>query len=315
MDTKELVEYTTRAKELEVAIYTQRKLMNAHKNALSRGVPEKPIKKQIVMPDKPQMPNTSTSQSTIVALWIGIVSSLFIAVFCFWAFTTDYDSGLEFVEIVFTLAIGSIAVFCYKKINSIKEADAYKIAQWEKANSEYKKAVSERELEISTINQEYENILEAYNSNIAAYNKNSDAVMNEHRVHLQMLIDALVKHYAEEVIFEKYRDIVAITSINEYLLSGRCSKLEGSDGAYNLYEMELRQNIVIGQLSSIIDRLDAIKSNQYLLYHELNKANAKVDELMRDIKDIRSTTNLTAYFSSVSALAAVSPKYIHGIVY
>ena len=86
MDTKELVEYTTRAKELEVAIYTQRKLMNAHKNALSRGIPEKPIKKQIVMPDKPQIPNTSTSQSTIVALWIGIVSSLFVAVFCFWAF-------------------------------------------------------------------------------------------------------------------------------------------------------------------------------------------------------------------------------------
>jgi hypothetical protein len=52
----------------------------------------------------------------------------------------------------------------------------------------------------------------------------------------------------------------------EYLDSGRCSALEGPDGAYNLYESELRQNYIISKLDTIINQLDMIRENQYYLY-------------------------------------------------
>ena len=91
--------------------------------------------------------------------------------------------------------------------------------------------------------------------------------------------------YSANVIYPKYRNLVAVTTIYEYLASGRCDTLEGADGAYNLYEMELRQNIVIGQLSSVLDSLEQIKSNQFTLYSEIAESNRKSAELLSDISD------------------------------
>lgn len=59
----------------------------------------------------------------------------------------------------------------------------------------------------------------------------------------------------------------------EYLASGRCYSLEGHEGAYNIYENELRQNTIINQLDGITSKLDSIKSNQYLLYNSITEAN------------------------------------------
>ena len=42
--------------------------------------------------------------------------------------------------------------------------------------------------------------------------------------------------YAYDVIFGKYRDVVALSSFYEYLMSGRCTSLVGATGAYNIYE-------------------------------------------------------------------------------
>ena len=124
---------------------------------------------------------------------------------------------------------------------------------------------------------------------------------------------ALDQLYAENVIFPKYRNFVAISAINEYLQSGRCDKLEGPDGAYNLYEMELRQNIIIAQLSSIIDNLEQIKNNQFSLYQELQAANQTIEAILYETYKLNETAKLTAYFAGVTALAEVSPKYYHCI--
>lgn len=99
------------------------------------------------------------------------------------------------------------------------------------------------------------------------------------------LKDALEQVYSVDVIFPKYRNLVAVTTIYEYLASGRCDTLEGADGAYNLYEMELRQNIIIGQLSSVLDSLEQIKNSQFTLYSELEESNRKSADLLSNISD------------------------------
>lgn len=113
--------------------------------------------------------------------------------------------------------------------------------------------------------------------------------------------------YDMDVIYPKYRNLVAVSTIYEYLSSGRCDRLDGPDGAYNLYEMELRQNIVIGQLSSIIENLNQIKNNQFVLYNELVSANQKVTSVLADIDN---NVKINAYQNEAAAKNAEALKYI-----
>ena len=80
---------------------------------------------------------------------------------------------------------------------------------------------------------------------------------------------ALRTFYSCDVIYPKYRTLPALTSICEYFESGRCDTLTGVNGAYNLYEDEVRKDRIISQLNTIIEQLDSIRNNQYLLYTQL----------------------------------------------
>lgn len=68
------------------------------------------------------------------------------------------------------------------------------------------------------------------------------------------------KLYAMDVIYPKYRNLPALTSIYEYFITGRCDELSGPYGAYNLYEDEVRKDTVISQLNAVIENLN--KSNK-----------------------------------------------------
>ena len=87
------------------------------------------------------------------------------------------------------------------------------------------------------------------------------------------------KLYAYDIIFVKYRNVVALSSFYEYLISGRCTTLEGADGAYNIYENEIRLDHVIDQLDTVISSLEDIKKNQYMMYTELQKINSSLQSL------------------------------------
>ena len=56
-------------------------------------------------------------------------------------------------------------------------------------------------------------------------------------------------------------------------MSGRCTTLEGYEGAYNIYENEIRMNMILTKLDDIINRLDVIAQNQRMLYSEINEGN------------------------------------------
>lgn len=134
--------------------------------------------------------------------------------------------------------------------------------------------------------------------------------------------------YATEIIFGKYRDLAAITSFYEYLLSGRCGTLDGVNGCYNLYESELRANIIINKLDAIGDSLEQIKGNQYMLYSQLSQINTELSSLNATttamLNGIRDTTEIflehsaviahnsavSAYYAKINAEIASSDRYI-----
>lgn len=136
---------------------------------------------------------------------------------------------------------------------------------------------------------------------------------------------ALNELYSYGVVFSKYRNIVAVSAFYEYLTCGRCTALEGADGAYNIYESEIRADRMIAQLSQVIKSLDAIRENQYALYNSIQETNKRLAKMehsmksavsslreiefstrnMRDTMDeIANYTAIAAYNSSVTAFYA-----------
>ena len=114
--------------------------------------------------------------------------------------------------------------------------------------------------------------------------------------------------YSYDIIFGKYRDVVALSSFYEYLMSGRCSSLDGADGAYNTYENEIRMNRVIAQLDTVVSSLEDIKQNQYMMYQELRNINTSLhhlnstmDKALTSIQGIEAnTTSMNEYMEHIS---------------
>lgn len=92
----------------------------------------------------------------------------------------------------------------------------------------------------------------------------------------------LEKMYSYNIVFPKYQNYVMVSSIYEYLCAGRCTTLEGHEGAYNILELEIRLDRIITQLDRVIENLEAIRANQYTLYSCLKESNRKMDMLLRE---------------------------------
>ena len=88
--------------------------------------------------------------------------------------------------------------------------------------------------------------------------------------------------------------------------------MEGPNGAYNLYEGELRSDIIISSLSSIISNLEAIRNNQYTLYQSIENANATTHQLLQNLNNSQM---LTAYYANQAAIAASADRYMVGMVW
>ena len=312
--SQELREYITRAKELEAAIYTQQKLMEEHRGILESEKPIKPIKEDITCPIKPQLPEMQEYEGSAKGISTSfIIAAIFwVGSFILFAIEIAGWSMISMMIGAFAALYGlTMAVGRKQNRNTFaKQCDAYK-----NALKQYEQEKLEFYARQHTIDASYQLALKSYNTKISKFNEKVSLNMERHRQMLQNLTAALEAHYAQNILFPKYRNLVAVSSIEEYLLSGRCATLEGANGAYNLYEMELRQNIVIGQLASVLDNLEQVKNNQYSLYQELNRANEEIREITTELRTVRENTRLTAYFSALNAKIAASPKIVHGHIH
>lgn len=131
----------------------------------------------------------------------------------------------------------------------------------------------------------------------------------------------LQKLYNTNIIFGKYRGFAKVASLYEYFCAGRCTTLEGHEGAYNILEMELRLDRISVQLDTVISHLEEIKQNQYIIYSAICEANRKLgdilesnnrietgvrglqvqgDELNERISGLQVTSGLNLYFNELT---------------
>ncbi len=94
---------------------------------------------------------------------------------------------------------------------------------------------------------------------------------------------SLAQLYSLNVIFPKYHNLAAISSIYEYMLSGKCLSLRGAGGAYAVYDNEELMGRIITKLEEIIARLAEIKANQYMLHQAITESNRRLDYIAGSI--------------------------------
>ena len=177
----------------------------------------------------------------------------------------------------------------------------------EKAELLKEEARKEKELEIAKIKEE-----------IAALSRKKPAKKVENTVSLFLLNEiktaemqlaaaakARATFYGYNIIYPKYRNYIAVATFCEYLESGRCAALEGTSGAYNLYETECMNNLIVSQLTVIADKLESIKQHQLLMYREMKAMNQNLKMLNETMKDaVRSINSIAASMSDMQSYLA-----------
>lgn len=116
-------------------------------------------------------------------------------------------------------------------------------------------------------------------------------------------------YYQMNIIAPKYQhNLIAISSFHEYLTLERTHSLTfnpGDSGAYNIYENELRLNVIIGKLDDIIDRLDQIKSKQYSLYQAIQSSNRTSNQILQATRQLSQRLEAIENNSVISAYNSV----------
>ncbi len=119
-------------------------------------------------------------------------------------------------------------------------------------------------------------------------NKTIVKSIKEHEEYLTVLNNALEKVKENSTIHKKYFSFVHICQFYEYIDTGRCDRLEGSDGCYNLFELELRLNRIIDRLDTISLTLEEIsktlkniEQSMYVLCNEVRAINSQFGSFLK----------------------------------
>ena len=137
-------------------------------------------------------------------------------------------------------------------------------------------------------------------------NRMKKASVNEIQKALDDTNKKLAQLYSQNIIYPKYQNLIAVSSIYEYLDSGRCDSLDGPNGAYNIYEMEARLDKIITKIDLVISRLDQIMASQYYLYTAIKEIQPSIDKVTNAIisnteklNEVAVNTEATAYSAKV----------------
>jgi cell division protein FtsB len=290
MTQQELKEYLGIVVDMEEDIFLKGRLEKAYQDRISRLGHHKKIEAPVKK--KPKAKGTSPPVLILGGiLIIGNIIAFIVVSVLGWMHETVTDAIWTMIGMVlFLAAIDVVAIIILTIINCIL------IGIWSKLQSEddYRADLSEYEKQVDAekTRMREENRLKQYLEleldNLQTQRSNS--------------ISNLAQIYDKDVIAPKYRSFAMVSSLYEYICVGRCTSLEGADGAYNILEREILFNHIISKLDMIISRLDQIKGNQYMLYTAIRQANQKLDQLNESVQQVGN--NLSNYHGDLDAINA-----------
>ena len=337
MSKEETMEYLRHAVELEVSVFSQQKLINDADRQIIE--PQQPYvsKRYVEQPQQPtflslkpvpKKPANALLGLGIAALALGMFN-LILGLGASRLSQIDDTIGTVFpviLELLFLLfcGCGVILLIIWGTKNKSYESAVRWNADAEKKNyamqMNYNAQTEEYNRQLQFAETEYQQALVAarhqYDREHHSY-LNAKSMIAELEKPLNETKQVLAQLYAMDVVFPKYRDMIAVSTFYEYYLAGRVTELEGSDGAYNLYESELRMNLIVDKLDTVISNLEAIKQYQYGLYKELKKTDDTLNNIASEIRyiaqsteNIEKTSRITAYCAGIAVQNTEALKYL-----
>lgn len=197
----------------------------------------------------------------------------------------DTDVGAGSAKLILCAAIGfGLSWFIINEINNSE-------IEQKKKNLAQKNAAIEKENSQNTLSANKKNKM------ISLSVSNIKTAITKTQIELDIL-------YASNFIYPKYRNLVSVASMYEYIDSGRCDSLEGADGAYNIFELEVRLDRIITKLDIIINSLEQIRANQYYLYTAIKEIQPHIDKVSSAIIENTNKLNEVAVNTAVTAYTA-----------
>ena len=323
LNVQQLKEYLKNVFDLEGALYQHQQLVDGYTTRRRENVPSEPVKRLPTPPSKPiprlatSTPNNTPSLKMMGLAFVFAIAGFFSLFLIFYPLSimgewwADEESCTSMI--IFGVILLPIAIYCFYLMMQEKKKQK---EQLESENQEdykkYERAMETHRVAVANAEKEHANKMQLYVQRKEAYNRETNEQLqkfNEVKTTLQV---SLTKLYAQNIVYAKYRNLVAISTIYEYFDSGRCTELEGPNGAYNMYEGELRSNIIICSLSQIISDLGQIKNGQYALYEQIRRSNENVTHLLNNIYNAQM---LTAYYAEAAAIAASADRITYGVIY
>ena len=297
---KDLQEYLKTVITVETDVATQNRIIEQyHTFSLSR----EPSLIQVTDPPKPEYSDYvkhDTEGYTRLILLLGIPGMVFLI-----GFFLLIGEPSAFLARIALLVPGIVGVWW--AIRLILEKKKF---ETEKSNeyNHYLKAIETYDAQCTKNKRLNNENSSRYHEEHSEWEENQRKNMEDLKQPLILTKTLLNELYKKDLIYKKYQNLPALTSIYEYLLTGRCDSLTGPHGAYNLYEDEVRKDTVISQLNEVINNLEKIRANQYMLYQQIKTIQENTAEIGLELSRIRSnTTNImeltaiNAYYSALTA--------------
>lgn len=288
-EKQKLLDYIKTAIDVETDIETQNQISAEYQTWIAAKEPIL-IKKE---PQKPAYLDESGNDKGVAGFGIGMGILMGIG-----GFLSMVAMPESLILIIFGLIVVALSIWMIKvgadRIRYIKEHNNNEaIAFWKRTEK------------IKSENAENE---KRYYQNHTEWQKLREEIDKKLETPHQQSLDIREKFYARDVLYPKYQNLPALTSIYEYFITGRCEELIGPHGAYNMYEDEMRKDTVISQLNPVIANLEQIKQNQYMLYQQVKAIQNTASEIGNELAQVRGYTAaltelsaMNAYYNAVSA--------------
>lgn len=142
----------------------------------------------------------------------------------------------------------------------------------------------------------------------AARQSTLDHIIAGYTAHREELFEKLSKVYSSGIIHDRFRNIVAVNQIREYLEMGVCDSLEGPNGALALYYQDLRAERICGSIDDLkkamVNAIEHLNSSMSGLIHEVRTTNSNIRALESSLGEGLSHIN-----SRMEGLQSALPIY------
>lgn len=263
MTVESLKEYLSIVVDMEQNIYTQRKLISS----MEEEIAHTKVPNAFLKPQEPKMQERSTQPPLHP---IGCAGSVIGGIGCFIvAFIVLALFGNPVFLLLAFFAPIAWGLYCEEK--NKKADENFEREQKEQLATQYTEQLNVYAKEM----ERFQCLCQRDEEERMVKRQLLEAEKSVAEKALGTSLSCLQTIYDKNIIFPKYRNLVMVCSLYEYICAGRCSTLEGADGAYNILEMEARMDRIILQLDAVIENLGQIKERQYMLYSAVQEGNRR----------------------------------------